>query len=285
MNELDEHLELVHGARLRSLSPSVPSGSEVERMAAKAHRIADSGTRSTTGTWQVAVALVVAVVALGLATTLIPGNRAPIAGHEGTPDSSVRPEGTDATLGVLGTSSRGTMRSRNPALTDPTWPGVSLADAIDKANETLVVPDEAIVGSVKKAVVISRGLEYDPSVSRRDNGIGVAYANGVSFYFEPLPPEHLPDWGRLQDELQSDPTLMPFTDGRTKPFEVQYIDGVQIEVMASGTVRSKKTGAVSPVEAQVAWNAAEGMYILRSQSQPVGQLVGIAKSLIARGAR
>lgn len=166
MNELDEHLELVHGARLRSLSPSVPSSSEVERMAAKAHRIADSGIRGTTGTWQVAVALVVAVVALGLATTLIPGNRAPIAEPAGTSGPEAAAE-----AGLIGDNSRH-LFSGVGGIHDPKVRGTSLEAALARIGRKIPLPQ-----SVESTV--SKVLYFGAPDGSSDFELTILYSSGV----------------------------------------------------------------------------------------------------------
>jgi hypothetical protein len=76
MNEPSDYPELVCDSRLMPLSPDMPHESEVERMAAKARRIAAASARSTVRPWQIAAAVAVIALALGLATTFAPSGAA-----------------------------------------------------------------------------------------------------------------------------------------------------------------------------------------------------------------
>lgn len=76
MNEPSDYPELVYDSRLKPLSPDMPHESEVRRMAAKARRIAAASARSTVRPWQIAAAVAVIALALGLATTLAPSGAA-----------------------------------------------------------------------------------------------------------------------------------------------------------------------------------------------------------------
>ena len=162
----NEHLEEVYRARLKSVSPSVPSSSEVERMAAKAHRIADSSTRRTTGTWQVAVALMVAVVAFGLAATRTPGERARIAEPAGTsgPEAS-----TEA--GVIGGNSRSVF-SGVGGIRDPKVRGISLEQAFARIGRTIPLPQ-----SVESTV--SKVLYFGAPDGSSDFELTILYSSGV----------------------------------------------------------------------------------------------------------
>ena len=76
MNEPSDYTELVRDSRVIPLSPNIPHESEVQRVVAKARRIAAASARSTVRPWQIAAAVALTALALGLVTTFAPGGAA-----------------------------------------------------------------------------------------------------------------------------------------------------------------------------------------------------------------
>lgn len=73
MSDCEPNDQIARAARLVELSPGVPNDTEVERMASKARNLANSHARRPRRLRQVALALTIVAVAIGLATLAAPG--------------------------------------------------------------------------------------------------------------------------------------------------------------------------------------------------------------------
>jgi len=161
-------------------------------------------------------------------------------------------------------------------LDDPDVTGLTLEQALTKAHDQIVLPEEATVGAATKVLV-----DDTPGLSRDEVGLAIGYASGLGFYFKPLPPTAQPDF---HAQLKDTSDTVKFTDGRKQPFEIVLIDGIEVAAREAGTLSSDISGEI-PMEAQVQWCVDEGTYTLRSETLEIGELLSIARDLIDQGAR
>lgn len=162
-------------------------------------------------------------------------------------------------------------------LDNPNVKGIPLEQGLAKAREGIVLPNDASLGVATKVLV-----DETPGLARNEIGLLIAYGSGINVYFKPLSPSELPDF---HAQLEATRGAEYFADGREQPFDIVLVDGVEVAARRAGTVVNDYSGHEIPMEAQVQWCVDDGIYVLKSKTQNVEQLFGIARSMIARGAR
>jgi hypothetical protein len=147
---------------------------------------------------------------------------------------------------------------------------MTVAEARSLAAPSIKVPPVSATGPVAQVALLSAGQ------SRAEVGIGILYASGVKFFATP----GADSMGWSPKSAQANPALLPFKDGRSKPFDVTAING-RDTLIQKGGVQVSKVGGEVPVPPTVAFKTGDVHYELKTQdaSVTVDTLIAIAKSI------